>query len=512
MGKKRFFALVLALTALLGLCLGACAKKEPDEVLSQGMQAFADAVESIHTPITLDSFAEIDSAYLAYSRLEASERESRTVTRCKERLDGYEAEYTALREKADAQKEEAEQAARVREFLEAVDELPAEEDAALGDRTAIDRALRLYASLNEKSANLAEVAEAHARLTALDGLVRELEAQASAEEMQRAADAFIRGVAEIGEVTLDSESAIEDLLADYEGFSEELKAFGGMAEAKRKLDDMYAACRALRDAFDIEKFLSAVDAIGEVTLASEGNLRSAENLYRFMSDEARLDAGVAAAYERLLAARAAFDALFAAEEEKKIARFLAAVDRLPAETEQADVSWFEPLKEVQDAYYELAYESTRLPEVQEALAHWDAVRAAFEALGLEQIPMADPNLLYSGDVPPHLVVQMEERMFEALRTFYGAESMAALAENVIAWLDVYVDGVFVAKTELDVAGLGHIITNSAVLAILKALSGSHSEIVSGASFSFALHFEDKFDRYIPSERTKVSPSTNQFIW
>lgn len=516
--SKKIFAIALSIMLLVSMCLvSACDDTVETEVLNARQQAFVDAVEAIETPITLDSGVAIDAAYSAYAFLDEYDRDSKTVADSKALLDGYQTEYTALKSSSSGNQggdntDNSVQEELIARFLAAVEALPALDDLTLDDRKAINNAYTSYDRLSEESKQNKDVISAYSKLQQLDNRVSELEEMANQETWQRMADEFISAVADIGDVTLETGALLEDLLFQYSKFPDGVKNIGGVAEAKEILDAKYARYQGLKDQDDIQKFVSAVRSIGQVTMESEGKIIRAESIYKYLSDSAKSKETVIENYETLVAARATFDALFNEVESQRMARFLEAVSKIRTDLDNVDITWFDALNEAQEAYSALSYKTTLLPEIEEAFEIWSAAQAIFDKLGFKQIPMVDPNLLYSGDIIPHIVVQNEKKMLDPLRQFYGASSMNELAKQAIAYLNVYVDGVYVDKGELDLANLGHIIYNTEVLSILKKLAVEHSEIVSGANLSFSIHFEDREQRYIHSNMTKVSETMSTYIW
>lgn len=515
--SKKICAIFLVFVVLFGVfAMSACEQdSEEVEVLTARQQAFVDAVEAIKTPITLDSGVAIDAARTAYSFLDEYEKNSKKVSESLAILNGYDSEYTSLLENSgnqgggntdDAQKE------LITRFLAAVEALPTTNELTIEDRAAINNAIAIYNLLTEISKENKDVVVAYSKLEKASNRVTALEEAANQETWQRMADEFISAVADIDEVTLEIGSLLEDLLYEYDHFPDGVKNIGGMALAKAVLDEKYAQYERIRDLNDIQEFVTAVRAIGEVTLESENAILNAERLYKYMSENAKSQDTVIEAYETLTVARARYDELFAEIEAERIQRFIEAVSKIRTDLENIDITWYEALNEAGKAYWELTYDSTQLPQVEQAFERWNEAQKIFDKLGFEQIPMVDPNLLYSGDNPPHIVVQMEDNMLNPLKNFYNVSTMEELAQQAVAYLNVYVDGIYVASGELNLVGLGHIIYNTEVLSILKKLAVEHSEIVSGANFSFSIHFEDKEQRYIPSEKTKVSATKNTYTW
>lgn len=513
--SKKIFAIALSLVLLVSMCLvSACDDTVESEVLNARQQAFVDAVDAIKTPITLDSGAGIDAAYNAYAFLDAYDRDSKTVAESKTLLDGYQNEYLALKQangNQDGNNTDNAEAELVTRFLSAVEALPALDELTLADRSAINSAIAIYNRLSAQSKESKDVVAAYAKLQKVSERVTALEEAANQETWLRMADEFIDAVAELGDVTLDMGFTLDDLLYAYDNFPDGVKNIGGMAEAKAILDEKYAQYQGLKDQNDVQEFVTAVRAIGEVTLESDGAIANAERIYKYMSDNAKSKDAVIEAYEILIAARARFDELFAVVEAERIEHFIQAANKVRTDIENVDITWYDALSEARDAYWSLTYESMQLPNVKEAFERWNNAQMAFEKLGYEKIPNFSVNIAYSTDTVPFIVMQLFVENTANVREFYGVSTNAQLQQYATLYLDVYVDGVYVTKTALNMNNLvnGFILQN--VNTILKGLSEQNPQIVSGANFSFAVHFEDNSGERIPTAKTSTSPTYN-YTW
>lgn len=518
--SKKFLAIILAIAVLFGVfVLSACDQDvEEEEILSLRQQAFVDAVEAIETPITLDSRGAIDAAERAYVSLDEYERDSKTVAYYRSVLNGYQSDYTALKQGSGSDnggkeddKPVDEQQTLVASFIKAVEDLPALQELTLDDRSAINSAIALYNRLNATSKQNEEVISAYSTLVQADSRVAELEAIANQQAWAKMAEEFIEEVEQLGEVTLELGYTLEDLLYQYDKFPDGVKNADGVAEAKAALDAKYEEYKQIRDDNDVQEFLSAVDAIGEVTLKSEGAILRAESIYRYMSDNAKANSDAVEAYQTLVATRAKYNQLFQVAEAERIAHFIEAVSKLRTDVENVDLSWYDALHEAQDAYSALSYDSMFLPEVEQAFERMDAVQRAFDKKGYGKLPNFSINVLYSGDAVPFIVLQSFVENVAPIREFYGVKTNAELQQHAILYLDVYVDGVYVTKTAIDMNKLvnGFILQN--VDTLLKGLSADNPEIVSGANFSFAVHIEDRNGINVPTAKTAVS-ATKNYTW
>ena len=228
---------------------------------------------------------------------------------------------------------EAEASLRARE----VDELI----AGLGEITldsgeAIEKARSAYDALD---------ADALSRVTALDALT-EAEAQFHRLRVEDAAakiDALIDGV---GEVTLESGEAIAAARAALEAADSEVLAAVKGAPALEQAEEAFHRLEVEKAAVDFD---AMVADLGEVTLESEADVRAARETYDALSEEVRAEVGsletLEAAEERLVylgnKARAdEFDASLPAldavtlENEADIAALRKAYEALPAEVRE----------------------------------------------------------------------------------------------------------------------------------------------------------------------------------
>ena len=477
--------------------------------LSQTAESFINLVIRIKTPITLDSEAEIEAGYVLYDFMNETDRADKTVRESKETLDGYKSEYDVLRLAKDEEETNEKQAVLRESFENAVSRLPALSNLTAENGADVDAAFAIYEQLNEETRAESSVQTAYGKLTAAREKVDEIEREERLAQIAETANGFIDGVNGIGTVTLESIDGIEDLLYDYEGFSDEVKNFAGVAQAKETLDTAYNKYLVLKDDKDVADLKAAAEELSPtdtaVTLESERAIINAEILYENMSQRAKGVEGVAQAYEVIVAARARYDELFAVAEAERVRVFIEKANAVGTDIENVDITWFDVLDEAADAYWNLTYESQKLPEVEEAFRRWDAAQSVFDKKGYERLPMNDPNVLFSGHATnPILVLQMEANMIDPLKEFYGVSSTAELSQCVIVWLYVYVDGECVGRGEIPASALGHEIAASYIQSVLSLLSAENEKVVSGGSFAFALSLEDKQGEYISSAKTKVS--------
>lgn len=495
---------------------------------SQPAQTFINHVKSINTPITLDSEAAIEAGYIIYDFMHDSDKEADAVIENKVLLDGYKLELGVLQAEKEEQDRLAMQATLRERFATAVGNLPDLEELTSDNREDIDALYALYEQLDEQSRAYAFVKSALQDLKEAEDMVAEIELEEHLAEVAETATEFIEGVnalyltddGEEKEITLESKNSLEDLLYDYENFSDEIKEYDGVEEAKQKLDKAFEEYKELKDKDDIEKFIAYAEQLsGTVTLESEKALSNAEYLYnREMSENAKAAEGVSAAYEIVIAAREEYDKLFQIRETERIEAFIKAANAVGTNLKDVDITWFEVLEAAGDAYGILTYESQKLPEVEEAFDRWNSAQMAFDKKGYKQLPMKDPNIQIAGDGNIVLGNEFDNKAItKTLFDYYGVSSKAELDEVAILWLHVYTDDGYQGKVAIRFTDIGdnpgHLILAPIVTDALKRLSAENGNVKSGASYSFALSYEDKDGtQIIHSPVSKVSKEKVAYSW
>lgn len=509
--KKIIVSGFLAFAMALSVCT-ACGQGGGTSSSSHRMRTFLSLVAGIETPITLLSDAELQAGYIVYGYLSDAERGDSAVEESKRTLDAYKETFDTLKTAHDAALEAEREQARMRAFLEAAQRVPSVGALTLQDASLVDEALSAYEALSEQSRADREVSDARERLAEASAQIEKLIREAHLAAVQSAAEQFIASVDAFGRITSQSYFELLALTDAYEALDAEVKEFAGVAEAKQRLDKAMARCIALREAENVERFLGLVGSLSEVTLDSRSDITTAESLYELLSEESKADAEVRAAYDKLKDARARYNEIFRIAEQALIEQFLAAVDDIPADLSGVDISWFDVLSRAETAYFALAYETTLRDDVKAAYERYSKARAAFDERGYKQIPAASFNIEYSGDNPPYLVMQNFVEKTAAVREFFGVSSNAELKEFAIAYLDVYADGVYAGKVEFDAGSLTNGFILRDVVSLLQLLAAENPSVVSGSSFSFCVHFEDRAGSFIPSVKSNVSKPTNKYIW
>ena len=297
-----------------------------------------DAIEKINAigTVTLESEEAIQAARAAYDILTETQKEQVT-------------NYNVLTA-AEARLTDLKAAKAVDDMIDAIGEVTLESEEAIAAARAA------YEALTE--AQKAE-AKSYDKLTAAEARLADLKAAKPVDDMIDA----------IGEVTLDSESAIQAARAAYDALTEEQKAevknYDVLTAAEARLADLKAA-KAVDD---------MIDAIGEVTLESEGAIDAARAAYEALTEAQQAEVK---SYDKLTAAEARLAVLKPAKpveklidaigevtlgSESAIAAARTAYDNL-TEAQQAEVKNYDKLTAAEGAYARLlAEQSERLEKI-----------------------------------------------------------------------------------------------------------------------------------------------------
>ena len=297
-----------------------------------------DAIEKINAigTVTLESEEAIQAARAAYDILTETQKEQVT-------------NYNVLTA-AEARLTDLKAAKAVDDMIDAIGEV------TLASEEAITAARAAYEALTE--AQQAEV-KSYDKLTAAEARLADLKAAKPVDDMIDA----------IGEVTLESEGAIAAARAAYEALTEaqqaEVKSYDKLTAAEARLADLKAA-KAVDD---------MIDAIGEVTLESEGAIDAARAAYEALTEAQQAEVK---SYDKLTAAEARLAVLKPAKpveklidaigevtlgSESAIAAARTAYDNL-TEAQQAEVKNYDKLTAAEAAYARLlAEQSERLEKI-----------------------------------------------------------------------------------------------------------------------------------------------------
>ena len=236
-------------------------------------KAVDDMIDAIGE-VTLESEEAIAAARAAYEALtEAQKAEVKSY----DKLTAAEARLADLKA-----------AKAVDDMIDAIGEVTLESEEAIAAARAA------YEALTE--AQKAEV-KSYDKLTAAEARLADLKAAKAVDDMIDA----------IGEVTLESENAIDAARAAYEALTEaqqaEVKSYDKLTAAEARL-------AVLKPAKPVEKL---IDAIGEVTLGSESAIAAARTAYDNLTEAQQAEVKN---YDKLTAAEAAYARLLAEQSER----------------------------------------------------------------------------------------------------------------------------------------------------------------------------------------------------
>ena len=235
-----------------------------------------DVIEKIDAigEVTLESEEAITAARAAYEAL--TEAQKAQVTNY-DKLTAAEARLADLKA-----------AKAVDDMIDAIGEVTLESEEAIAAARAA------YEALTE--AQKAEV-KSYDKLTAAEARLADLKAAKAVDDMIDA----------IGEVTLESENAIDAARAAYEALTEaqqaEVKSYDKLTAAEARL-------AVLKPAKPVEKL---IDAIGEVTLGSESAIAAARTAYDNLTEAQQAEVKN---YDKLTAAEGAYARLLAEQSER----------------------------------------------------------------------------------------------------------------------------------------------------------------------------------------------------
>ena len=358
-------------------------------------QAAADAViEKIAAigEVTLESEETIAAARAAYEALtEAQQAEVKNY----DKLTAAEARLAVLKP-----------AKPVEKLIDTIGEV------TLGSESAIAAARTAYEALTE--AQQAEVKN-YDKLTAAEARLADLKAAKPVDDMIDA----------IGEVTLESEGAIDAARAAYEALTEaqqaEVKSYDKLTAAEARLADLKAAK-------PVEKL---IDAIGEVTLESESDIAAARTAYEALTEAQQAEVKN---YDKLTAAEARLADLKAA---KPVEKLIDAIGEVTLGSESAIAAArtaYEALTEAQQAevknYDKLTAAEARLADLKAAKAVDDMIDAIGEVTLESEGAIAAAQAAFDALTPEQQAQVSNADKLQSAVTKLAALRKAALTEKL----------------------------------------------------------------------------------
>jgi len=266
---------------------GGCGMENPDDIVSAPAlatvvvesasnpdQDAADAVvEKINAinEVTLDSETVINEARAAYDKLSDTQ---------KELVSNY-GVLTVAEQKLQQLKEEAAQAAADQAAANAViAQISAIDTVTLDSETSIHEARAAYDKLSDVQK---ELVSNYNVLTAAEQKLQQLK------DDKAAADKVVLEISQIGEVTLESEEAIEAAWLAFNSLTPAQQAlvtnYETLVKAQATLSQLKDdAAQAAADQAAANAVITKINAIGTVTLDREESITDARNSYKNLSD------------------------------------------------------------------------------------------------------------------------------------------------------------------------------------------------------------------------------------
>lgn len=523
MKRKKLIKLLSVFGLVLALVfptLVACSSDNTETPITPyPISNFVNYVTRIQTPITLDSEADIEAGLIIYDHLSETYKNNKDVKSKKQELDEYKATFDVLKAEQDALDAAALKESQRKRFERAVSNLPQLDKLSVNDRTAITAAYELYEILDAESRKVQSVIGAYLTLQDADGVVAALEEEKRIQEIHDKAQKFVDGVESLveEEISLESERDIEDLLYDYENLPDEAKEFEEVVAAKVKLDEAYSEYKELKDESDVEEFLKMIEDLPDtedITLDDRKSIVDAETLYEYMSDEAKTADDVPEAHDKLVAAREKYDELYEADQLIRIQLFIEAVNAIPTDTSNVDMSWFDVLDNASSRYKDLSVASQKNPDVEEAYNRWNAVQTVFDKKGYKRVSTSTLSFWIAAD--GNFVVGDPDAVNSyktSLCTLYELSNAGELDSVTDIIVKVYDNGNYIDSFKLELsdisAGPGHIILCANITNGLRTISDS---LVHNTAYSFSYYIADETGEYINSPETNIVATTYVYSW
>ena len=258
-------------------------KEEADREAAAGVAAKIDAIPALDQ-LTLDDAQTVTDADNAYKSLTEDQQQYISEDQ-KAKLEDARNAMEELKAAAEKEKADREAAAAVDQMIEAIG------DVTLNSKAAIDLAQNAYDALTEEQQAYVTKADVLAEAqAAYEALVKSENDKAAAAAVEARIDA-------IGEVTIDSRTAIEKAEAAYEALTDEQKQLVTNSDV---LTVARAAYDSLVQVNEVEKQISL---IGKVTTDSKAKIDAARTAYDALTADQQKQVGN---YDVLQAAEAAY--------------------------------------------------------------------------------------------------------------------------------------------------------------------------------------------------------------
>lgn len=416
------------------------------------------------------------------------------------------------------------------DFIAKVDAIPY--FLTLNDERYIIAAETAYESLGD-GVNIIGVSEAYAKLLRLRKQFDDLYAASIIEELEKEIESFLDLVNKLPTSELLSLSDKADLdIANnsYESLSVKAKDDERVIESKVKLDELNARYDVLLehpeygDEAIINRFILEVNNINDVTIDDSAKLLKAKEDYQMLTDISKNLDNVQEAYNKLETLFNDFFKLYIEvngskedeqenSEEENIVAFVNLVNAIPSvdNITQSDANSIVEAEKCYDNLTVKAKNDVRSLEAYEVLKEARAKLNTF----LETALPFEANLLFSGDILPHIVLQIQVPYSE-IKAVFGVTDASQLKDKVAMYLYVYTSvssNEPIAKINVSnsLYSNSNLINGSSIAASLEELSAYNKDLVSN-KFSFGLQFEDRTGQYKESviKRSNLSPRVYTF--
>ena len=314
--------------------LAALKKEAADKAAAAEVEALIDAIgEVTYTP---ECKAKIDAAQKGYLALTKDQQKLVSNIRVWEEAN---AKYHEL----DLQYHEDLSKARP-----VIEQIIAIGEVTLDKETQITEARKAYDALPEVAKDRVQNYDGHNYLTDLENAETKL-AALKKEAADKAAAAEVEALIDaIGEVTLDSKSAIQTARSAYDALTEAQKALVPNVEILTKAEAKLAQLEA--DKAAAAQVDALIDAIGEVTLESESAIQAARAAYEALTQGEK---AFVTKLDVLSAAEAAFRALVTPEAQVTV--LTSSGKPMLTWTEAAGAEKYQVWAKTADGAYELLY-------------------------------------------------------------------------------------------------------------------------------------------------------------
>ncbi len=510
--------LLVFLLAVTSLTLIACSGDEDNEVLTDKAEEFVLSVEDIGE-VSLQSKDKLTISSRLYNYLSKAETEFKKVISSKKTLDEKQDQYDKLVEENLDEEDYEKEKDKIEKFINEVNSLPVGNNLSKVDRASIEYSYDLYSLISSNFQAHATVLEAYNKLEAAKVIVDKLCAD---DDLV----AFKTATAKLKNVSLNNGVEVALLTSMFNDLSDSVKELSGYEEAKEDYLVVYNKYHELKNTNDTTIFLGYISNLENVTLGSLETINYATSKYNEMSEDAKSQASVVEGKSKLDSALNTYNELYAADQAYKVAKIIELVDLLP-EVDNVGKSEYNTLYDIEVLYSGLAFNSQMLAEVRSAYATFKLAKEKFDSYGFAKIEGdvvnvsigtgSKPGLSISNGSQSAIFKQILLENFNISSSSWSEIQAKLIENNVYLTLHVYMNGSkdLVGSITIDYIDLsfsGASLTYDKTVLLLQELSLTNPNIVSGATYSFAMNFVDSTDELIPSTLSFITDESSAFIW